>query len=150
MKPAAGVGSRSNFAGLARAALEKHLPRAREASARWAVRPNLACVRLANADGSFVFFALRRHLGWVTGEAGIARDPVELEPLPLLDAEGGPESGGYRVRLGDRLGDGGRWWSVGASEQSLRERLEWIALQLCVKATAYFARHPLSPRRKAG
>ena len=38
MKPAAGVGSRSSFAGLARAALEKHLPRAREASAHWLER----------------------------------------------------------------------------------------------------------------
>jgi len=149
-KPVGGARSRSSFAGVARAALEKHLPAAREPSAHWTARPNLACVRLASADGSFLLFALRRHLGWVTGEAGIARDPVEIESLPLLDAEGDAESGGYRVRLGDQLGDGGRWWPAGTSEQDLRERLEWIVLQLRVKATAYFARHPLPRRREAG
>ncbi len=132
------------FARLARDVLEKHVLEVRGATALWAAGPNLARVRWRRADGAYIHLALRRHLDWVTGEAGISREAVELDALPL----GAPEASaaapaGYRIRLGDLLQEGDRWWPAGADRDELCERLEWLALQLKVRADGHFARHPL-------
>jgi len=137
--PAGSVRSSRSFASLARAAIEKHVPEARDPRAHWGTGPNGAWVRWPREGGGFSYLALRRHLDWVTGEAGISREPVALGSLPL-GAAGAPATG-FRVRLGELLGDEDRWWPVGAGNGDQGRRLEWIVLQIRVKAEAYFARH---------
>ena len=132
-----------SFAARARAAIEKHVPEAREATAHWGARPNLAWVRWPRAGGGFSYLALRRHLGWVTGEAGVALEPLELDDLPLGAAEAPADAAGYRVRLAELLGEEDRWWPAGASAEETSRQLEWNVLQMRVKADAYFARRPL-------
>lgn len=132
-----------SFASRARAAIEKQLPETREPAAHWGARPNLSWVRWPRAGGGFSYLALRRHLGWVTGEAGLALEPVELNDLPLVPAESAPDTAGYRVRLAELLGEEDRWWPAGTSAEETSRQLEWIVLQIRVKADAYFARHPL-------
>jgi hypothetical protein len=144
------AGPPSRFARLARAALEKHVPDARGAGATWVTKPNLAWVRVRRGDGTHGYFALRRHLDWITGEAALALDPVALDALPLAAPEAaGGAAPGYRVRLGALLHDEDRWWPAGKGEGELVERLEWLVLQLRVKAEGYFARHPLTVEGRA-
>ena len=142
MAKAGGRPARS-FASRARAAIEKHVHETREAAAHWGARPNLCCVRWPRTGGGFSYLALRRHLGWVTGEAGVAVEPLELDDLPLGAAEVPPEAVGYRVRLAELLGEEDRWWPAGVGPDETNRQLEWIVLQIRVKADAYFARHPL-------
>jgi hypothetical protein len=142
MAKTGGRQSRS-FASRARAAIEKHVPETREPAAHWGARTNLCWVRWPRAGGGFSYLALRRHLGWVSGEAGLALDPIELNDLPLGAAEAPPEATGYRVRLAELLGEEDRWWPAGSGAEELTRQLEWIVLQIRVKAEAYFARHPL-------
>ena len=141
MAKGAGRPARS-FAARARAAIEKHVPEAREAAAHWSARPNLAWVRWPRAGGGSSYLALRRHLGWVTGEAGLALDPLEFDDLTLGAAGAPAEAAGYRVRLAELLGEEDRWWPAGSSTEETSRQLEWIVLQMRVKADAYFARHP--------
>jgi hypothetical protein len=138
-----------SFASRARAAIEKHIPETREPAAHWGARPNLCWVRWPHAGGGFSYLALRRHLGWVTGEAGLALDPLELDAVPLVAAEATPDAAGYRVRLAELLGEEDRWWPAGSTAEETLRQLEWIVLQIRVKAEAYFARRPL-PRAAIG
>ena len=138
-----------SFASRARAVIEQHVPDAREAAAHWGARTNLAWVRWPRAGGGFSYLALRRHLGWVTAEAGFALEPLELDDLPLGAAEVPADAAGYRVRLAEMLGEEDRWWPAGSDAKELTRQLEWIVLQIRVKAEAYFARHPL-PRAAIG
>ncbi len=135
--PGTGARPTQSFASLARAAIEKHVPEAREPAAHWGTGPNLAWVRWPRAGGAFSYLALRRHLGWVTGEAALAREPLELESVPLGAP---PDASGFRVRLGVLLGGEDRWWPAGAGDEDESRRLEWIVLQIRVKADAFFAR----------
>jgi hypothetical protein len=132
-----------SFASRARAAIEKHVPETREPAAHWGSRPNLCWVRWPRAGGGYSYLALRRHLGWVSGEAGLALEPIELNDLPLGAAEAPPDAAGYRVRLAELLGEEDRWWPAGGSPEDTFRQLEWIVLQIRVKADAFFARHPL-------
>lgn len=130
--------SRSPFAQVARAAIEKGVPEARKDSAAWGSKPNFIWVRWALPDGWYASIGLRRHLDWVTGELGMSRAPVDLDTLPLLtkprfDTEEVLEHGG-RVRLGLLLHDEDQWWPGGGSEAELAETLGRLALQLRVKA----------------
>ena len=134
----------ASFATLARAAIEKHVPESRRPGVHWVLRPNLAWVRWARSGGGFSFLALRRHLNWVTGEAAIAADARAMEELPLGAAAAPPDAAGYRVRLGEMLGEADRWWPAGASATETSRQLEWIVLQLRVKADLWFSRHPSS------
>lgn len=141
------VGARSlrgSFAQRARAAIEKHVGEARMPAAEWTTGLNLAWLRWRREDGSWFYLGLRRHLDWVTGEAGIARQAVPLEDLPIVAAEEPSPKGalGYRIRLGHLLHDEDRWWPAGATPTEERERLEWIALQLRISAEAQFRRIP--------
>jgi len=138
-----------SFAARARAVIEKQMPETRAPEAYWGARPNLCWVRWPRAGGGFSYLALRRHLGWVTGEAGAALEPVELKALPLGAANAPADAPGYCVRLAELLGEEDRWWPAGSSAEELGRRLEWIVLQIRVKAEAYFARHPL-PRTAIG
>jgi len=142
MPRGSGRPSRS-FASRARVVIEKHMPEAREPAAHWGSRPNLCWVRWPRAGGGFAYLALRRHLGWVTGEAGLALEPLDLNALPVGGAGAPPDTMGLRVRLAELLGEEDRWWPAGASAEELSRRLEWIVLQIRVKAEAFFARHPL-------
>ena len=142
-KPAARA-SRS-FASQARAAIEKHVPEAREPTAHWGARPNLCWVRWPRAGGGFAYLALRRHLGWVTGEAGVAHEARSLADLPLGAAAAPPDAAGQRVRLAELLGEEDRWWPAGESPEETIRQLEWIVLQIRVKADAYFARRAPPP-----
>ena len=132
----------TSFSRHARAALEKHLPEARSTDAHWSIGANLAWVRVPRPDGLYGYFALRRHLDWVTGEAGLSRAPAALAVLFLLP--GTPKHGvpGFRIRLGDLLHGEDRWWPAGESEAELMDCLERLALQLAVKGGAYFRRWP--------
>jgi hypothetical protein len=130
------------FSRHARAALEKHVPEARAANAHWSLGANEAWVRIPRPDGLFGYFALRRHLDWVSGEAGLARAPVELADLFPRPGEPAGDVPGFRIRLGDLLQGEDRWWPAGESEGELVERLEELALQLAVKGGAYFRRWP--------
>jgi hypothetical protein len=135
------------FAAVARAALEKHVPEARTAEAVWGSRTNLVWVRWRRGDGFNAHLGLRRHLGWVTGEAALSVGRDEMDRLPLR-AGGEDETAcfrarGYRVRLGEILHEEDRWWPAGTTPDDLRQTLEWIVLQLRVKADGYFLRHPV-------
>ncbi len=131
---------RKSFAVLARAAIEKHVPESRTATAHWALGPNAVSVRWPREGGRFAYLGIHRHLDWVTGEAGISPEPRELRdlvPIPGVSAGPGP---GCRVRLGYLLDGQDRWWPASPHEPALIERLEWMALQLRVKGEAYFGR----------
>ncbi len=141
--PKAGERPARNFATFAREAIEKHVPEAREPVAHWGAGPNLSWVRWPRTCGGFSYLALRRHLGWVTGEAALAGEPLELEDLPLGAAQAPPDGAGYRVRIAELLGEEDRWWPAGSGEEETGRQLEWIVLQIRVKAEAYFARRPL-------
>src|SRR2546428_1848146 len=88
-----------SFASRARVVIEKHMPEAREPAAHWGSRPNLCWVRWPRAGGGFAYLALRRHLGWVTGEAGPAPEPLGLDALPGGGGGGPPHTIGLRRRL---------------------------------------------------
>ena len=136
------------FAQRARAAIEKHVGEARTPAAQWTTGINLAWVRWQREDGSWFYLGLHRHLDWVSGEAGLSREPVPLEQLTLVAAEEALPAGatGYRMRLGPLLEDEDRWWPAGATPAEEREQLEWIALQLRISAEPYFRRRPLRAR----
>ncbi|MBI1797851.1 MAG: hypothetical protein HYR74_12470 [Candidatus Eisenbacteria bacterium] len=134
------------FALHARAALEKHLPEARTAGARWGSGANLAWVRYRRDDGLYAYTALRRHLDWVTGEAGLSRAAREFHELPAHATLPGPDVEAFRLRLGEILHEEDRWWPAGATDADLIARLEWLALQLAVKGGALLRRWPEGAR----
>ena len=134
------------FARHARAAIERHVPEARDPSAHWRLGVNVAWVRFPRADGYYGYVALRRHLDWVTGEAGISREPEELSALFLLPSMPEVEVPGYRIRLGELIDGRDRWWPAGESAAQLDERLGALALQLAVKGRAHFRRWPRGER----
>jgi hypothetical protein len=139
-----GAGGTTAFASVARAAIEKHVPEARTGAATWHPGAGSVWVLWPREEGGWAALGLRRHLDWVTGEAARGRGSVDPESLPLTtDTEELPASG-YRIRLGVLLHDEDRWWPAGASASELRERLEWLALQLRARSESHFARHPLS------
>ncbi len=135
------------FSSIARAALEKHAPEAGRDTTVWGAKTNLVWMRWRRGDGMNAYLGLRRHLGWVTGEAGLSVGRHDLEQLPLHaggDDEAPARARGYRVRLGELLHEEDRWWPAGAGADELRRQLEWIVLQMTVKADGYFLRHPIS------
>jgi hypothetical protein len=129
------------FARHARAALEMHVPQSRSLSAHWSLGTNEAWVRFLREDGLYGYFAIRRHLDWVSGEAGLSREPRPLGELALTPGATG-EAVGFRIRLGDLLHGRDRWWPVGENASELEERLRYLALQLAVKGGAHFRRWP--------
>lgn len=130
---------RATFGALARAAIEHHVPEARAPEAAWHASPNHVWVRWP-LDGRCRYLALVRHLDWLSAEAGLSRAPADMEALVLHPEAPGPGAPGLRVRLGDLLGEGDRWWRAGAREQDLVQRLEWMVLQCVSKAPMFFAR----------
>ena len=130
------------FARHAREALEKHVPETRTPGSHWHLGTNEAWVRFPRPDGLFGYFALRRHLDWVSGEAGIAREPKALPELFRLPGHPRGAVAGYRIRLGDLIDGKDRWWPSGDTERQVAERLEMLALQLAVKGRTYFRRWP--------
>jgi hypothetical protein len=134
--------SRPSFATLARAAIEKHVPEARQPDAWWSLANNAVWVRWPVPDGVFAYIGLNRHLDWLSGEAGVSREPRALNALYPLPGVAPTNVPGYRVRLGHLLDHGDRWYPAGKNEAELVERLEWMALQLRVRGAAYFSRLP--------
>lgn len=129
---------RTGFARIARAAIEQGVAEARTPGAQWGFKPNFAFVRWALPDGWYASIGLRRHLDWVTGELGLAREPADLDTLPLLaqarfDTDEVLAHGG-RVRLGLLLGGDDQWWPAGEGDGELEETLGRLALQLRVRA----------------
>lgn len=135
----------TQFALLARAAIEKQFPAARTAAAGWRLAPGHVWASWPRADGLIQAVGARRHLDWVTGEAALMRAAGDPDALPAWTGDEVPAGAheGYRVRLGDLLGDGDRWWPAGEGPRELAQRLEWILIQLMVKTEAHFGRHPL-------
>jgi len=131
---------RATFGVLARAAIERHVPESRSTSATWELSPNFAWVRWP-LDGRFRYLALIRHLDWLTAEAGLSAAPAELDALALHPAAPVPGDAGLRVRLGDLVSEGDRWWRAGGREQDLTQRLEWMVLQCVARAPMFFAHH---------
>ena len=134
------------FARHARTALEKHVPEARTPAAHWHLGTNEAWVRFPRPDGLYGYFALRRHLDWVSGEAGLSRGPASLVELFRLPGQPRGEVAGFRIRLGDLIDGKDRWWPTGETERELGDRLALLALQLAVKGGAHFRRWPGSER----
>lgn len=134
------------FARHARTALEKHLAEARTPEAHWHLGTNEAWVRFLRGDGLYGYFALRRHLDWVSGEAGLSREPRSLADLFRLPGHPRDQVAGFRIRLGDLIDGKDRWWPTGETERDLDERLGHLALQLAVKGGAHFRRWPGSDR----
>ena len=132
----------ARFAAHARAALEMHVPQAKSLGAHWSLGTNEAWVRFPRSDGLYAYFALRRHLDWVTGEAGISREPRQLGELVPTPGAAAGEAPGYRVRLGELLHGRDRWWPVGENASDLDERLRFLSLQLAVRGGAHFRRWP--------
>lgn len=130
------------FARHARAAIERHVPEARTPGAHWSLGTNEAWVRYQRADGFYGYLALRRHLDWVSGEAGVSREPCELGHLVRLPGPRSIGAPGYRMRLGELLGGEDRWWPTGDTEPELRRQLDHLALTLAVKGKNYFRRWP--------
>jgi hypothetical protein len=130
------------FARHARAALERHVTEARGPDAHWHLGTNEAWVRFRRADGLYGYFALRRHLDWVSGEAGLAREPKPLAELVRLPDRPRGDVAGYRIRLGELIDGKDRWWPTGDTERELDERLGQLALQLVVKGGTFFRRWP--------
>ena len=130
------------FARHARAAIERHIAEARGSEARWHLGTNEAWVRFRRADGLYGYFALRRHLDWVNGEAGLAREPKPLGELFRLPGHPRDDVAGYRIRLGELIDGKDRWWPTGETERELDERLGQLALQLAVKGGTFFRRWP--------
>jgi hypothetical protein len=139
VRPAAGPGA---FAMHARAALEKQVPEARTSGAHWVLGANQAWVRFPRLDGLHGYAGLRRHLDWVNGEAGVSREPRDLAELFLLPGQPPGDVPGFRIRLGDLMHAENRWWPAGDTERELVQRLEFLALQLAVKAPIRFRRWP--------
>lgn len=130
------------FAAHARAALEKHVPEARTPGAHWHLGTNEAWVRFPRGDGLYGYFGFRRHLDWVSGEAGLSRDPGSLGDMFLLPGHPGADVAGYRIRLGDLIDGKDRWWPAGDGTRELGERLGELALLLAVKGRTFFRRWP--------
>jgi hypothetical protein len=130
------------FARHARAAIEMHVPESRTDRAYWSLGTNVAWVRFPREDGLYGYFALRRHLDWVSGEAGLSREPRQLGELLPTPVATPAEVPGFRIRLGELLHGRDRWWPAGHNGAQLEERLRYLALQLAVKGGAHFRRWP--------
>ncbi|MGH7741576.1 MAG: hypothetical protein ACRENS_06085 [Candidatus Eiseniibacteriota bacterium] len=135
----------SSFALLARAAIEKQFAAARGTKVQWRTAPGHVWASWPRPDGKIEAVGARRHLDWLTGEAALMRVDRDPDTLPGWTGDDVPPGAreGYRVRLGDLLGDGDRWWPAGERPEELAAQLEWILIQLSVKLEAHFARHPL-------
>jgi hypothetical protein len=146
MEPKATTRAGDSFAALARDALARHLPATGVRGLAWGARAGLVWVRWQRGDDMNVYLGLRRHLEWVTGEAGISVERHELDALPARTGEGMDaavvRARGYRVRLGELLHEEDRWWPSGATPDERARQLDWIVLQLRLKADGYFLRHP--------
>jgi hypothetical protein len=139
---------RAPFSTIARTAIEHVVPETRAAEAAWDERTNDAWVRWPYERG-FAYLRIHRHLDWISGEFGLAREAVPLTALTLLPEAEAAESRGARIRLGDLVGESDRWWRAGADQKALGERLEWMALELRVKGSAYFHRRDSERERLA-
>ena len=131
---------RATFGAIARAAIEHHVPESRAATAAWHLAPNRVWVRWP-LDGRSRYLALLRHLDWLSAEAGLSTAAAEMETLALHPDAAAAGGSGLRVRLGDLLGEGDRWWRAGPSEQELVQRLEWMVLTCVTKSPMFFAHH---------
>lgn len=136
------------FSAIARMAIEHSVPETRVPQADWHERINDAWVRWPS-EGGFAYLRLHRHLDWITGEFGIAHAAVAIDALTLLPDAAAPESQGAMIRLGDLVEEADRWWRAGADQKALAERLEWMALELRVKGSAYFHRRDSERERVA-
>ena len=136
------------FSAIARMAIEHAVPETGATAADWHERTNDAWVRWP-LEGCFAFLRIHRHLDWITGEFGIAPQAAELKALTLLPEAEKPGSPGALIRLGDLLGEAERGWRAGADQKALAERLEWMALELRVKGSAYFHRRDSERERVA-
>lgn len=134
-------GTRRPFAEIARDAIQRVVGETRGPDATWSLGVNVAWVRFPER-GRYTFLGVHRHLDWLSGDAGTASEPCEMDDLYPLPGRPEHTRRGYRVRLGDLLEGEDRWWRAGADEGSLAERLEWMAMQLRVKGQAYFHHHP--------
>jgi hypothetical protein len=138
---AATASERRSFATLAREAIQKHVPETRSPEAWWSIANNAVWVRWPLEPGSYAYLGIHRHLDWISGETGVSHEPVDLGqlfPLPGVPAAPVP---GWRIRLGHLIEGEDRWWHAGRDERELVDRLEWMALNLRVKGSAYFRRY---------
>jgi hypothetical protein len=136
------------FSAIARLAIERAVPETCATEAEWHERINDAWVRWP-LEGGFAYLRIHRHLDWITGEFGIASQAADLKALTLLPEAEQPGSPGALIRLGDLLEEADRWWRAGADQKALAERMEWMALELRVRGSAYFHRRDSERERVA-
>jgi hypothetical protein len=130
---------RPTFAELARTAIARAVPETRVPEAEW--HPGINEVWVCwPMDGRYAYLDLHRHLHWITGEYGVARERVPMRELPLLPGPVPAGAPGARIRLGDLIGEDQRSWHAGSDQRSLGELLERMALELRVRGLTYFGR----------
>jgi hypothetical protein len=87
-------------------------------------------VRWEGEDGRFIYCAIRRRMDSLTGEVGVASEPLELEQLPFVNAPKDANLQGSRIQLGLLIHGHDKWWSTGGTEPGFHDRIDWLAQQL--------------------
>jgi hypothetical protein len=132
--------NRPTLGALVRIAIRNRIRESRAEDALWQSSHNLGWVRYACEDGRFVYCGIRRKMGWITGEMGIAHEALELDQLTLVNAIPSSAPGmTCRIQLGMLLHGTDKWWSFGGTEKGLTERLDWIALQMNLRMFSFLA-----------
>jgi hypothetical protein len=132
------------FADLARIAIEKHVPEARDPSAHWAT----GRTRRGFATGAvwcyYAYFGCETICNGSPVPPAISRTPRELNDLLPLPAHVTRVAPGYRFSLGDLLNSGDRWWPAGRTREEQIECLDSLALQMSVHGrTTYLDSGPV-------
>lgn len=121
---------RQPFGSFVRLSMRSRLIECRAHDSHWSSGPNIAWVRWPRDDGRYVFAAIRRRRDWLTGELGIANDPVELDELVEVKTVAGLRMSGTRISLGFMTSGHDQWWTTGGNEQGFLDRLDWLSQQL--------------------
>ena len=121
---------RQPFGTFVRTALRYRLPESRHADAHWWSGPNITWVRWQREDGRYLYCGIRRRRDWLTGELGIAADPLEFDELTVTKSAGGLTVAGTRIPLGYLVSGHDQWWTTGGNELGFTDRLDWLAQQL--------------------
>jgi hypothetical protein len=134
------------FGTLVRTAIRNRFRESRAPEAVWQGGSNLGWVRWACEDGRYFYCGIRRKNGWITGELGIASEPLELDELKLIQALTPSAGDAFRIQLGMLLHGQEKWWSFGGTEKGLNERMDWIAQQLQMRMYSFLSSSSVPPQ----
>lgn len=131
--------NRATLGALVRVAVRNRIRESRAEDTYWQSTHNLGWARWTCEDGRFVFCGIRRKHSWITGEMGISHEPVDLDALVLVPSLPTAPGETCRIQLGMLLHGTDKWWSFGANEKGLIERLDWIALQMNLRLYSFLS-----------